>query len=121
MSSIHGVNASGRKSELKASTGANPFGSGFGSGHALTPDRSGLRCVGASALSVPSPPAVETLLSPPCPAGRGAFRLLLKHVVVPRLLKATSPRWQYGCALGRGGEGLPSRRSGLFRPQAVGR
>src|SRR5258705_9554800 len=60
MSSTPGANASGRKSELKDSTGANPFGSGFGSGHALTPDRSGLRCVGPSALSAP---AVGTLLS----------------------------------------------------------
>src|SRR6516164_8084446 len=33
MSSTHGANASGRKSELKDSTGANPLGSGFGSGH----------------------------------------------------------------------------------------
>src|SRR5262249_12923521 len=30
-------------------------------------------------------------LSCGCPAGRDAFRLLLKHVVAPRLLKATSP------------------------------
>jgi hypothetical protein len=60
-------------------------------------------------------------LSCGCPAGRGASHLLLKYVVVARLLKATSPRWQYAFAPGRDGEGLPSRRSGLFRPQAVGR
>src|SRR5262245_17218769 len=33
MSATHGANASGRKCELKGSTGASPLGSGFGSGH----------------------------------------------------------------------------------------
>ena len=51
-------------SELNGSTGANPFGSGFGSGHVTTPVRSGLRRVGASALSVPLSPADGTLLPP---------------------------------------------------------
>src|SRR5262249_35927192 len=35
MSLIQGANASGRNSELNGSTGANPDGSGFGSGQSL--------------------------------------------------------------------------------------
>ena len=59
MSSIHGASASGMNSELNGSTGANPFGSGFGSGHSQLP-RSRFVCTGA--FSLPLLPAIRSFL-----------------------------------------------------------
>src|SRR4051812_19593226 len=50
LSSIHGASASGMNSELNGSTGSNPFGSGFGAGHALEADLFVSRCPGAKVL-----------------------------------------------------------------------